>query len=333
VFQIPYIPESIIADIKQIDLLTYKQNYDPGDLFKRGNEYRLHSHGSLVISNGKWHWKSRDVGGASALDYLIKVEGMAFLEAANHLLNHTTISTPIHAKIANQPKEKHLILPSQDADLDKAIRYLMKRGISRNVIKFCIDAGVLYQSTRHTPHGSFPNVVFIGFDRDREARFACIRGLDDSNRFYGDAPGSDKRFSFSITAAHDDRKLHIFESAIDVLSYATLMEMKGRDWHNTNYLSLSGIYRPSINNSSKPQALDQYLSDHPHIKAFALHLDNDEPGRAASDAIMNRFRSQYSIENHPSPTGKDYNDYLCGRLDLPPQQQRERAKERNCITR
>ncbi len=36
--------------------------------------------GSLKISNGKWIWWSRGIGGRSALDYLIKVKGYSFLE-------------------------------------------------------------------------------------------------------------------------------------------------------------------------------------------------------------------------------------------------------------
>ena len=33
----------------------------------------------LKISNGKWCWNSRGIGGRTALDYLIKVRGMDFV--------------------------------------------------------------------------------------------------------------------------------------------------------------------------------------------------------------------------------------------------------------
>lgn len=302
----PYIPEEIFTKLTEIDLLTYKQNYDPGDLFKRSSEYRLHSHDSLVISNGKWHWKSRGVGGVSAMKYLTAVEGMAVYDAALHLMDCLHMQAPVMAEVQPKPEKKSLQLPPRDADNAAAIRYLMGRGISRSVLENCIDAGILYQSTR----GKFPNVVFVGHDPAGIARFACIRGLDDNNRFYGDAPDSDKRFSFSISAQKGDGLLHVFESAIDALSYATLMQQRGRDWRSTNHLSLSGVYIPVAGSGSKPQAIDRYLTDYPQIHGLALHLDNDTAGRAASEAIFLQYADRLAVTNRPPPSGKDVNEYL-----------------------
>jgi len=53
-----------IAQAKSIDLLSYLQANEPGNLKKSGsNEYRLADHDSLKISNGRWHWFSRGIGG------------------------------------------------------------------------------------------------------------------------------------------------------------------------------------------------------------------------------------------------------------------------------
>lgn len=38
------------------------------------------------ISNGLWHWQSCGIGGRSALDFLIKVDGYNFLGAAELIL-------------------------------------------------------------------------------------------------------------------------------------------------------------------------------------------------------------------------------------------------------
>lgn len=62
--------------IRQIDLLTYLREFEPGNLQKvKGttNVYCTVDHDSLKISNGKWFWWSQGFGGYSALDYLIKV--------------------------------------------------------------------------------------------------------------------------------------------------------------------------------------------------------------------------------------------------------------------
>ena len=68
----PYIAPEVIAEAKRMDLLTYLRTYEPGELVRySGNTYCTREHDSLKISNGKWMWWSRGIGGRSALDYLI----------------------------------------------------------------------------------------------------------------------------------------------------------------------------------------------------------------------------------------------------------------------
>ena len=59
-----------------------------------------------------------------------------------------------------------------------------------------------------------------------------------------------------------------------------------------------------------PLALDQYLQDNPHIERIILCLDNDEPGRLASQSIRNRLEPTYTVIDNPPRVGKDYNDLL-----------------------
>jgi hypothetical protein len=54
----PRVTEEQIARAKQVDLLDYLLANEPHNLKKTGNEYRLRNHGSLTVSNGKWHWHS-----------------------------------------------------------------------------------------------------------------------------------------------------------------------------------------------------------------------------------------------------------------------------------
>ena len=92
----PYYTEAQIEQVRSIDLLSYLQTYEPTELVQvRGNIYCTREHDSLKISNGKWMWWSRGFGGSSALDYLIKVKGMSFMEAMKILTEgenflHTT---------------------------------------------------------------------------------------------------------------------------------------------------------------------------------------------------------------------------------------------------
>ena len=73
-------PEQI-EKAKRIDLLTYLQSYEPGNLKKISHDtWCIKEHDSLKISNGKWHWFSRHIGGKTALDYLRKGKGVSFME-------------------------------------------------------------------------------------------------------------------------------------------------------------------------------------------------------------------------------------------------------------
>ena len=91
----PYIPPDTLAKIKQIDPYTYLKTYTPSELVRiSGNVYRMRSHERLKISNGKWMWWSRGIGGRSALDYLIKVEGYSFLEAAELIMSQASLQPP-----------------------------------------------------------------------------------------------------------------------------------------------------------------------------------------------------------------------------------------------
>lgn len=71
----PYIPPEVVARAREMDLLTYLRTYEPQELVHFGGDtYCTREHDSLKISNGKWCWFSRGIGGYSALDYLIKVK-------------------------------------------------------------------------------------------------------------------------------------------------------------------------------------------------------------------------------------------------------------------
>ena len=92
----PFIAPELIIQAKQMDLLTYLKNYETYELVKfSDNTYCTRTHDSLKISNGKWIWWSRGIGGRSALDYLIKVKGYSFLEAVETIIGHTAIQAPV----------------------------------------------------------------------------------------------------------------------------------------------------------------------------------------------------------------------------------------------
>ena len=311
----PFYNQEEIEKARQVDLFTYLQTCEPQELVHvSGNVYCAREHDSLRISNGKWCWFSRGIGGYSALDYLVKVKGCSFMEAMEAVIGRAAIPPPSRAPAPKEEKPKHLLLPPPAPDNRAMLQYLAGRGIDQEILDYCVQTGRIYES-RNKGHG---NAVFVGFDKDGKARFGCLRGLGEA-RFHGDVSGSDKHYSFALPACVENPAVHLCECAIDVMSYATLCKLDGIDWRRHNLLSLAGIYQPKkkIEESKLPAALTRFLEDHPHVKTLYLHLDNDGPGRLAAKAILAAIPEGYEVKNHPPPQGKDVNDFLCHRLGIP----------------
>lgn len=309
-----YFTQSQIDKAKQIDLLTYLKNNNPEELvYDSRNTYHTRTHDSLKINNGMWYWFSRGIGGKTALEYLIRVEEYSFTDAVSHLINQRGIEKKFIPSYNFSERDliKKLNLPKKAMNNNKAISYLLGRGISKNIIDECINKGYIYQQYPQN------NIVFVGCDENEKPRYAFVRGTN-SSRFMHDAYGSDKAYSFRLNAIEKNNSVHLFESAIDLLSYATLKELNNESWDEENLLSLSGIYSPAkdILNSKTPTAVSNYLLKNKNIDTIILHFDNDEKGRLASKAIQNSLSDSYKIIDDPPKSGKDYNDFLCSKLGI-----------------
>lgn len=107
--------------------------------------------------------------------------------------------------------------------------------------------------------------------------------------------------------------MHLFEAAIDLLSYATYLKCEGKDYKSENLLSLSGVYQPKkeMKDSKIPIALTTFLSANPQIKTIVLHLDNDKVGRLCTATLKELLQKDYKIVDDPPPVGKDFNDFCC----------------------
>lgn len=300
---LPYISKDQIVLAREMDLLTYLRQFEPQELVHNGgNVYSTRTHDSLKISNGKWCWWSRNIGGKNALDYLTKVEGIPFLDAVQRILGAAP-TLPATPEQAAPVSKTEFALPPKHADNRRVFSYLHGRGIAPEIINHCIKAGQLYED------GQRHNCVFVGFDGELP-RYATLRGTLSEKRFMGEVPGSDKRFSFAIPLKASSQTVCVFECAIDALSYLTILKMRGQDWHKANCLSLAGIYRPGKGGRFRvPAALAQYLKDNPGVRQIVLCLDNDEPGRTASAAIKEAL-ADYAVIDNPPRKGKDYNEYL-----------------------
>ena len=299
----PGVSKEQIAAAKRMTAIEFLRRYRPNDLVKSTahGEYELQSHSSFKI-NGEssvWHWKSRGIGGRSALDYLIKVEGMPFVEAVKQLCDEAPDFIPqSHDKV--ERRRPVFSLPPAAPSTASIETYLLGRGISREVIRLCIQQGGLYESL------PYHNCVFVGRDAEGTPKYAALRGIYDHNGkpFKTEQAGSQKQYGFCISPSTPSSKLAVFESAIDAMAELSLT---GEDkWR----LSLGGIYASKDGRPGKPPvALEEFLSRRPEITTLELCLDNDEAGRAASAAIAAQYKERCQIIDSPPPIeGGDYGD-------------------------
>jgi len=311
----PPVSDEQIRQAKNVDILAYLRSHEPQALRKSkgsNDEYYLADHDSLKISNGRFNWFSRGVGGYSALDFLIKVRGMNFIDAVLHL---TEDGVAYKTELRSPQKAlKPFTLPSKNVNNDRVYAYLRGRGIDCDTIKQCFDDGILYENTRG-------NCVFVGYCGDKPM-FACERGTKDG--YKKDVLGSNKAYSFVLPPSNpDSQNLACFESAVDSISHACIHNIDGNKWDGYR-LSLGGV--GSI-------ALISFLERNPQIKNVRLSLDSDKAGIEATNRIIRELLSDKRFSHlritvSPPPVGKDYSDTLQAIIQLNKQKSRsDRSKE------
>ena len=299
-------------DIDTVDLISQRTGWS---FVRAGCEWHCKQHDSLVVWRDRkgWTWYSQHKEGYSALDYLMKIEGLPFQEAVCEIVTpEHTYSPPVQTSIFEKPKE--LQLPPKAKNNIEVVQYLIyKRCINNNVVQHCLENGILYQDDRN-------NCVFVGKDTlTGKPKYAARRGTytkADGSAFKRECAGSDKSYGFVLEGASGSEQEHVFvfEAPIDALSHATLNIEKAKGMHRDNWgTSWLNHSRIALGGTSD-NALRRYLEVHPHIKTISFCLDNDEAGRTASE----KYRQTYSEKGYnvnvyyvPEGYGKDYNEYLC----------------------
>ena len=316
----PGVTEEQITAAKQMTAIEFLRRYRPGELVKaesRG-EFQLREHDSFKINErtSLWHWKSRDIGGKSALDYLIKVEGLGFVEAVQALCEEIPSYIP-PVSLPERPKE--FLLPPAAENNRRVFAYLLKRGISHKVIKACVRAGILYESA------DYHNAVFVGKDETGAARYAFLRGTYTKGKpFKAEVSGSEKQYCFCLPPKGTTNRLAVYEATIETLAHLTL-EGTADKWR----LSLGGISAPKEGEHlrsfsfKKPLALESFLKRHPEIEEIEICTNNDFAGRWAAEHLEKAYQGKYRIvKNLPEKEGYDYADLTKERYEKQAARQR-----------
>lgn len=317
----PGVTKEQIAKARDVDLLSYLQQYEPTELKRDGSGgYRTVSNGSLVYYNSYWYWNRGGYAIKSALDYLVKVRGIPFVDAVETLCDE---SFP-HAYAAKTTCDEQTFTAKKPFKLPQSsffpvhvMSYLGKRGIDPEIICRCIQFKLLFESK------AYHNCVFVGRDEQGKARFACQRGTDDD--YKNDVAGSDKRYSFWLPSNNESRHLAVFESPTDALSHWSLQKLKGYEWDG-HRLSLGG---------TSAVALISFLERHPEITRVILHLDNDHAGLVNALKIKAQLKADerflhIRVSVNPPRGAKDYNEKLQQIIDQQ-NKQHQRSRQQAAI--
>ena len=136
-----------------VDLLEFLKSR--GYEFKKcGNEYHMKEHDSFVVSNNKWKWNSRGIGGGTAITFLTQVENMSYVDAVLSLCGkqYGEIRKDISHITTNPepPKPKNLIVPNANDTAKHAFAYLSKtRLIDKDIISDLMKKGLIYESLEY----------------------------------------------------------------------------------------------------------------------------------------------------------------------------------------
>lgn len=281
----PGVTEQEIAQAKQMNLYQYMQLCEPDNFKPEGpGQFRHKGHSSLTFAeDGSWTYFKTKATGRTALNYLIAVEGVSFVEAVREINRIQGGVRPSFqpVKAPSPPAEKkpakEFRLPKPDKNNYAATAYLRKRCIHPNVLTVCKQKRILYQ----TSFKDHPNCVFVGRDGNGEAKGGSLRGCSQI-QFRRDIPGSKKIYPFYIEAAATADTVEVYEAPIDAMSGASLKIIQHTgNWRGVHYLALGG---------TDYAALDAFLTYYPNITHIVLCLDNDEAGRTRTQDIINDGR-------------------------------------------
>lgn len=319
-----------IQKARKISLLDYFQSTSPGSLRHMGGGRYVHKdHDSFVISNGKnnqWFWNSKGVGGHSTLDYLMRIEGMTFIDTVKSLtegsmpVSRAVQQTPPISAQNRKPQEppKTFTLPKPAADNDGMVAYLRSRGISESTTRKYINQGLLYESANNS-------CVFVGRDTQdgNKPKYAAERSITGDGK--KDAAGSNKAFCFCLPPDKaGSTTIALFESGIDALSHHEIMAI-GKAERRTAQLNKDFLvdwdgYRLSLAGTASV-ALISFLERNPDVQNIYLCLDADPAGQKATERIIGELLSDSRFADKniiiaPPPIGKDYNTTLTGMRQL-----------------
>lgn len=293
--------EDVIAKANRVNILDIARSLHL-DAKKEGKSYHIEGYGGLYISDDghKWNCFSQGEGGGS-IQFYMYITGKNWRSSVIDLSGYDERKDNVIQQDLPKNKAKYIkeemLLPERAEKYSRLYAYLTyTRKIDIDVVNYFVKEKMLYQEKKHG------NVVFVGYDKEKNPKYATMRGTNTYMTFKGDVEHSDKTYGFFKEGLN--KKVIIFESPIDLMSYMTLNKIIGNEDIKHHLLSLGGV---------ADVALERYLNEHNEIDTIRFCLDNDERGHREIKIITDRYvgyKFEYEIYD-----AKDFNEYLKNQID------------------
>lgn len=290
--------------------LARRAGYKLKDL---GEVYKIEGFGGLCLwKTGGYYCHSTGEKGSN-VDFLISYCGAKSKSDAIALLLKEANVLPQRNIIATRkPKEKlkspkgEMNMPVKSDTYKHLFAYLIqRRALSPKIVKELVKQKMMYEDVNN-------NVVFVAYDSDGKPKYSMQKGTG-MNKFAIEVKESDKDYGWYMKGRSDT--LFVFESPIDAMSHASIVQLAGGDWTQDYRLSLAGL---------SDRALFPFLKNNPQIKTIVLCLDNDyksvdkrtgelvNHGQRAVETIAKKYSLLgYRIKRLlPQMPFKDFNEHL-----------------------
>ena len=274
---------------------------------KIGRYYTLKEHDSVRINPDKNIFVRNSTGECgSVVDFAMAFAGLNFKDAINEISKYTGAGVSEISNSADVTVKKEyekdkafsLKLPEQDSNMKNVFAYLCKtRGIDQQIVQEMVEKKALYQDIHK-------NCVFVSREESGKPKFASIRGTNTYKKFVADAFGCDYSYGLRLPS-NGKSSLIVTESAIDSMSVMNLIKLNGNDYHDYDFIALSGV--------GKGETVVKNAVVSKGYSRVYLCLDNDDAGRKASIHLKENIEKATGIIDvkiQLPRMGKDYNDML-----------------------
>jgi hypothetical protein len=277
-----------IERANQINLAEYLLS-EGEPLIREGGYYRHRDHDSLKFKDNLYYWNSRDDRG-DAIKYLMSYQNMTFKMAVLSLIGANLVGEPI-TKVEQVFSWGEVKLAP---NMQRVFAYLTKtRGIDGKIIKRLVDNQLLFQEADTN------NALFPILDEQRQIVGAEAIGTLTGKRFKGIKNGSKYGYGYNVPMGEEIRYLMFFESAVDLLSFIEVEQLKAKPIDSCRLVSLAGLKEPIFSGSLERQK-----------QPFqpVLCVDNDSAGDGFIKAVRGKYEGVRVFR--PDVKYKDWNDQL-----------------------